>query len=369
MTVLLDARASRRPSGIANYAFALAREFGRLAPREVTPICHRRHARAVRDFGLEPWVTGRAVLDPSRLPDASVVHGPNYGALDHPTAARVVTIHDVGFLTLPECHPPGMPERLDALIRGSLHRVDAFVCDSRDTHDEFLNRYGVPPERCAVIPLGVDASRFRARDGRVLPSTLRLRYRLRRPYVLFVGAMVPRKDLVTLLEAFARIRPEHPDLELVIAGHKTRRWASDWPRVKAWLRGHPEDARRVRILNFVPSRDLPALYAHCAVVALTSLLEGFGLTVLEGLACGRPVVATRVGAVSEIGEDAVYYGEVRDADSIADALLAALRGDDRERRRRRGADIVARHSWRRTAEQTLDVYKAVAADRPPVEVA
>lgn len=364
MSALLDARAGRRPSGIAQYAFALAREFGRLAPREVTPICHRRHAPTMRRFGLEPWIAGRAALDSTRLPDASVVHGPNYHAPDHPRAARVVTIHDVGFLTLPQCHPPGMPERLDALIRESLHRVDAFVCDSRDTHDQFLNRYEVGPERCAVIPLGVDAARFRGGTGRDLPRMVRLRYGLRRPYVLFVGAMVPRKDLVTLLEAFAQVRAEHPELELVVAGHKTRRWASDWPRVKRWLREHRSDARRIRILNYVPSRDLPALYAHCAAVALTSLLEGFGLTVLEGLAAGRPVVATRAGAVPEIGQDAVYYAEVRDPDSVAEALLAALRGDDRERHLRRGAEIVARHTWRHTAEQTLDVYRAVAADRP-----
>jgi glycosyltransferase involved in cell wall biosynthesis len=369
VTVLLDARVSRRPSGIANYAFALAREFGRLAPREVTPLCYRRHAPVVRRFGLEPWIAGAGPLDPGRLPDASVVHGPNYRAPDHSGAARVVTIHDVGFLTLPECHPPGMPERLDALIRETLDDVDAFLCDSRSTRDEFLSRYDVAPERCAVVPLGVDAARFRGAQGRRRPTVLRVRYGLRRPYVLFVGAMVPRKDLVTLLEAFARIRPVHPDLELVIAGHKTKRWASDWPRVKRWLGEHRRHASRVRILNFVPSRDLPGLYAHCAVVALTSLLEGFGLTVLEGLACGRPVVATRVGAVPEVGEDAVYYGEARDPDSIADALLAALRGDDREQRRRRGAEIVARHSWRRTAEQTLDVYRAVAGHRPPVKVA
>jgi glycosyltransferase involved in cell wall biosynthesis len=180
--------------------------------------------------------------------------------------------------------------------------------------------------------------------------------------------MVPRKDLVTLLEAFALTRDEHRELDLVIAGHKTRRWASEWPRVKRWLAEHRALASSVRILNYVPSHHLPSLYAHCAVVALTSLLEGFGLTVLEGLASGRPVVATRVGAIPEVGGEAVYYGEARDPNSIADALLAALRGDDTDRRRQSAAEIVAQHSWRRTAERTLSVYRCVGEDRSPAAI-
>jgi glycosyltransferase involved in cell wall biosynthesis len=198
------------------------------------------------------------------------------------------------------------------------------------------------------------------------PRILRWRYRLQRPYLLFVGAMVPRKDLVTLLEAFRRVAPQHPDLELVVAGNKTRRWASDWPRVKAWLAEHPSVRRRVRILDYVPARDLPALYGHSAAVALTSLLEGFGMTVLEGLACARPVVAARAGAVPEVGRDALYYGDVRDPDSIAAALDAALADDDGDRRRRRAAEIVAEHSWRGTAERTLEIYRLVAGARGPV---
>jgi alpha-1,3-rhamnosyl/mannosyltransferase len=360
MTYLLDARIGRRPTGIANYTFALAREFGALAPHEVRPICRRRHLRAMRRLGLRPYATGAADLPVARVPAASVAHGPNYRPIEHVSARHVVTVHDLGFVTLPGCHPPGVPERLDAIMRSSVDAVDMFVCVSSDTRDALLDAYAVEPERCVVVHNGVDATRFRPASGTRRPRTLRWRYRLQRPYVLFVGAMVPRKDLLTLLEAFRRIATEHPDVELVVAGNKTRRWASDWPRVKGWLARHRDVRGRVRILDYVPARDLPAMYGHSAAVALTSLLEGFGMTVLEGLACGRPVVATRAGAVPEVGQDALYYGEVRDPDSIAAALDAALAGEDGDRRRRRAAEIVAEHSWRRTAERTLDVYRLVA---------
>jgi alpha-1,3-rhamnosyl/mannosyltransferase len=360
VTFLLDARTGRRPTGIANYTFALAREFGALAPHEVRPICHRRHRRTMERMGLRPYAAAAGDLPVARLPDATVAHGPNYRPVEHVSAGQVVTIHDLGFLTLPECHPPGMPERLDAIMQSSVDRVDMFVCVSSDTRDALLDAYGVEPGRCAVVHNGVDTTLFRPASRTRRPRTLRWRYRMERPYVLFVGAMVPRKDLVTLLEAFRRIATEHPDVELVVAGNKTRRWASDWPRVKAWLARHRDVRRRVRILDYVPARDLPALYGHSAAVALTSLLEGFGMTVLEGLACGRPVVATRAGAVPEVGQDAIYYGEVRDPDSIAAAIDAALADEDGDRRRRRAAEIVAEHSWRRTAERTLDVYRLVA---------
>src|SRR5205085_9053281 len=110
------------------------------------------------------------------------------------------------------------------------------------------------------------------------------------------------------------------------------RWASDWPHVEAWLGANPDLAPRVRILDYVPARDLPALYRGAAVVMLTSLLEGFGLPVLEGMAAGRPVVATRIGALPEVGRGAAYYGEVRDPASFATALSAALDGEDWSRR-------------------------------------
>ena len=363
MTFLLDARTGRRPTGIANYTFALAREFGALAPDDVRPICHRRHARAMSRLGLRPYAAAAGDLEASRLPAASVAHGPNYRPLEHGAAGKVVTIHDLGFLTLPECHPAGMSERLDAIMRSSAGTVDMFVCVSRDTRDALLDAYDVESERCTVVHNGVDSKRFRPLDGAPRSRVLRWRYRLERPYALFVGAMVPRKDLVTLLEAFRRIAPSHPELDLVVAGNKTRRWASDWPRVKRWLAEHPEVRRRVRVLDYVPDRDMPDLYGHSSVVTLTSLLEGFGMTILEGLACGRPVVATRTGAVPEVGQDAIYYGDVRDPDSIAAALGAALADEDGDRRRRRAAEIVAELSWRRTAEQTLDVYRLVAGRR------
>ena len=211
-----------------------------------------------------------------------------------------------------------------------------------------------------VVPLGVDSVRFSPAEAAGERESLRRRYKLDHPYVLFVGAMVPRKDVLTLVRAFALALPRLGDAQLVLAGNKTLRWASDWPKVSEWLDRHPDMAGRVQVLDYVAPRDLPALYRSSRVIALTSLLEGFGLTVLEGLACGRPVVATHNSSLVEVGGDAVYYGEVRDPESFAVAIEDAWNGVEWDRRSEQAGAIVAAHTWTRTAELTLDAYRQAA---------
>ena len=359
MRALLDARLGRKPSGIGTYVAQLATRLPALAPGEVRVICRPPYYRQFTLAGANPIVQLGGSRLRRRLPPFDLFHGPNYHtpAFDG-SVARVATIHDVGYLLLPECHPPGMPERLDALVRASLSETRMFVCDSEDTARTFADKYRVTWDRIAVTPLAVDSERFAPpADGTVVRRRLEREYGVRERYVLFVGAMVPRKDLRTLVEAWALVADEQPDLELVLAGNKSLRWASDWPHVDAWLRAHPQLADRVRVLDYVRHGDLPGLYQCASVVMLTSLLEGFGLTVLEGFAAGRPVVATRCSAIPEVGGDAAYYGEVRDPESFATALTAALGGEGLARRRELAREIVARHTWSRTAGLTLDAYR------------
>lgn len=359
MQVLFDARLGGKPSGIGTYVIELATRLPALAPDEIRVLCRPRHRRRFSWAGSRPVTQIRGSRPPRRLPPFDVFHGPNFHtpAFDR-RIARVATIHDVGYLLLPECHPPGMPERLDALVRGSLDATRMFLCDSQHTARTFAAAYDVEPERLAVTPLAVDSERFAPpADGIGLRRRLERGFGLNARYVLFVGAMVPRKDLRTLVRAWSLVAEEQPDLELVLAGNKTLRWASDWPHVEAWMQRHPALARRVRVLDYVPPGDLPALYQGAAVVMLTSLLEGFGLTVLEAFAAKRPVVATRSSAIPEVGGDAAYYGEARDPESFAGALRAALAGEGRARRRELAQQIVAEHTWNRTARLTLDAYR------------
>jgi glycosyltransferase involved in cell wall biosynthesis len=155
------------------------------------------------------------------------------------------------------------------------------------------------------------------------------------------------------------VRRARPELHLVLAGNKTRRWASDWPRVKEWMRANPGNARHVRVLNYVADACLPDLYRNAAACVSTTRWEGFGLTVLEGLAAGRPVVTSRVASIPEIAGDFVYYGEPRRPETYAEAILAALEEQDGERAER-GRLHAASFTWERTASQTLHMYRLAA---------
>ena len=358
MLALLDARLGRKPSGIGQYVVNLVEQLGRIGDGEVRAIAHRRHRARFRRFGVEPWSPPWTMAGHgAELPPTDVIHGPNFHAPRHPTAGAVATIHDLGYVTLPECHPPGMPERLDAIVRASLDRTALFLCDSRATMADFVDVYGVSEDRCRVVHLGVGEQFLTTTAAVGRPP-----YDLRSPYLLHVGAMVPRKDLGTLLESFRLLSGERPELSLVLAGHKTKRWASDWPKVERWLKEHRDLRSRVRVLNYVRDRDVPALYSHAAAVVTTSLLEGFGLTVLEGLASGAPVIASRSSAIPEVGGDVVYYGEIRRPETYAAAIDTALREHDDDAADR-GRAVARRYTWRATAQATLQAYREVAEDR------
>ena len=361
MQALLDARLGRRISGIGQYTLQLAEQLTRLAPDEVLCAVTARHRRALATAGRRPIVVAPTMDLAASAPRVDLVHGPNFHAPALPGARRVATVHDLGFISLPECHPPGMPERLDATIRHTLDDTSLFLCDSTWTQSQFVDYYAVEPERCCVVPLGV-SEQFSPNAGSPQPAVAARLIGIRQPYLLHVGAMVKRKDLGTLLRAFELAATEQPDLALVLAGNKTRRWASDWPTVRRWLQSNPRLRQRVRILGYVPAWLLPQLYRDASAVVSTSLLEGFGLTMLEGLASGVPVVATAGSAVEELAGEIGYFGQARDAESYAAAISSALRGD--LARRARGWELARRLTWRRTAELTLDAYRtAISAER------
>lgn len=360
MSLLLDARTGRKPTGIGQYVLALARELSMLDPERLVFASTRRHsadlvAAGARTVVVEDGEDLAAAFGSYRV---RLVHGPNYHAPHIGNAVRVATIHDLGFIDFPETQPLGMSERLDRIIRQTTRGTSMFLCDSQWTLERFQHRYHVDAARCAVVHLGI-SERFAPQVRS--PMSLGVRaHAIRRPYLLHVGAMIKRKDLGTLMRAFEIAARQHPDLNLVLVGNKTRRWASAWPEVRAWLRNHPRLRLRVRVLNYVPDRDMPALYSGAAVIVSTSLLEGFGLTILEGLASGVPVVATEGSAVSEVAGDHPFYGIARDAESYANAITRAL--DAPEARRAAGVTHASQYTWRATATRTLAVYDRVLSD-------
>jgi glycosyltransferase involved in cell wall biosynthesis len=262
------------------------------------------------------------------------------------SAPLVVTIHDVAFLH----QPSHFTRRGHRFFRRGLELArrdaDLILCPSETTADD-CGRHGFDRARVRVVPMGID--RPVATKDEI--EEVRDRHGLWRPYLLWVGTIEPRKNLVRLIEAFATL--DH-DLDLALAGPAG--WNQDLERLLAGMRD------RVRILGFVPERDLAALYGGATVFCFPSLLEGFGFPVLEAMAQGTPVVTSSGTSTEEIAGGAAVLVDPRDTDSIADGIRSVL--DDESlavKLSEGGPGRAARFSWERTAEELVNVYREVAA--------
>lgn len=272
------------------------------------------------------------------------------------TYAAVVTVHDLAPLRWPE-HYLRTPwanagHRWQYALAA---RANAIIAPSRATKDDVVARLRVPEERVHVIPEAVDSD-FAPPARDEAHRVVRERLGVAR-YVLYVGQFDPRKNMDALLGAFARAAERDPELRLVIVGQLGK--LASFLNAALARAGAARD--RVVVTGHVDDTMLATLYAGAECLLHASLLEGFGLTPLESLAAGTPVVAYRAGAVAEVVADAGLLVDEGDADALGDALLRFL-GDDAlaTSLRARAKPRAAEFSWDRAAADTLALYRAVS---------
>ena len=315
---------------------------------------------------IVPWNAARRFTRWLDLPYArlatrlglDVVHHPNqFGGLALPRSVRqVASLHDLTPLQHPEWHRASRVLRHRVLLPRALARADAVVVDAPRTRDELVEAGLAERSRVTVVPLGV-APRFRPASASGRPAPVA---GLPGPYVLSVGTLEPRKNLETLFEAVRRLHERGTRVGLVIAGRPGWRWRDPRldPRFASLL-------ACTHVLRDVPDDELPGLYAGAAAVACPSWSEGFGLPVLEALACGVPVVASDRVPAADLVPDLALRVPPDAPGELADALHRALHDDALRRRVAERASHVARDfSWDRTALATLEVYRRVAAGSP-----
>ncbi len=282
-------------------------------------------------------------------------HSPDFVLPPVWRARTALTVHDLSFLRLPECSSPHLLAYLMSAVPRSIARADVLLADSESTRRDLIELLDVPEDRVFVVYAGVEG-RFRP-DPAPDDAARRERHALRRPYILGVGTLQPRKNYARLIRAFHILVQEHGvPHDLVIAGG--RGWLYDDVFAAIAELGLEE---RVRVLGFVDDNDLPALYRGADVFAFPSLYEGFGIPVLEAMGCGTPVVTSNVSSLPEVAGDAALQIPPDDVDALADALWRSI-GDTalRESHRTRGFERVARFTWRRAAEDLIGIYARVA---------
>jgi glycosyltransferase involved in cell wall biosynthesis len=366
--VSLDASAIPDPAGGAGrYVLALAEALSRRDDVELTVVGRagdeRRwpppvEAGAPRQRPLRlAWEQAGLPLLLRRL-DVDVHHGPHYTMPLAAPVPTVVTVHDLSFFTHPEWHQRTKVALFTSAIRMAARRASAIVAVSQATAALLADRVKLRAP-VHVVPHGVDHQRFSPQDagdgaGAAADAAVLDRLGLHAPYVAFLGTLEPRKDVPTLVRAFDRVAGRRPELTLVLAG--ARGWGAR--AVDAAVAG-AACRDRIRRPGYVPEDDIAAFLRGAAAVAYPSLEEGFGLPVLEALACGAPVVTTSGTVMEEVASGAAVLAGPGDPRSLAEALDAALSGEGGDDRRRLGLEVAARHTWDASAAAHADVYRSV----------
>lgn len=304
---------------------------------------------------------GSAVPHPGRHPDQDgldLFHTTSFtdtGFFDGPV---LFTVHDLTFLTHPGYHR--VINRAHCL-RSTLRAVwqDAMLAvDSQATADEVRRWFHVPAERMQVV-YPAPSSVFVALEGENLAAAKRRladRFGIEGPFVLSVGTLEPRKNVARLIEAYSGLEPDlQASTPLVLVGD------GGWKQRAVFTADWPESVRR---LGKVDEQDLVALYNAASVVAYPSLVEGFGLPVVEAMACGTPVLTSNVSSLVEVGGDAALCVDPVDVSAIRRGLESLLRdGSLRRRCREAGFRHAARFSWRQAADQVIGIYREMARAR------
>jgi glycosyltransferase involved in cell wall biosynthesis len=295
------------------------------------------------------WTHARLSWELLRRPRPDVLFVPAHVLpLVHPLPS-VVTLHDLGYRHFPEAHPPGQRRYLDWSTRFSARGASLVVADSQATRRDLARFYSIHEDKIRVVYPGRDES-LRPSD----PRPVRARYGLPEDYILHVGTLQPRKNLLRLIEAAERLAREHPGLQLVLAGRP------------GWLSGPILERARaspsvVRLLDYVPDGDLAGLYSGARVFAFPSLYEGFGFPVLEAMACGTPVVCAGTSSLPELAGEAALLVDPADTDDLAHALGRALRDDSlRATLIALGRAQAQRFSWGQAAAGVMAVLEEAA---------
>ncbi|NPA92006.1 MAG: glycosyltransferase family 4 protein [Chloroflexi bacterium] len=315
-------------------------------------------------------------LPRAALADAvDVLHVPYWGSALVRRVPTVVTVHDLIPMLLLAYRGGLLVRTYTRLVAEGARRADMVLTDSQASRRDIRRYLKVPPERVRAVPLAVDGMYRRVTDEERL-SYVQEKYRLPPRFLLYLGGFDQRKNVTTLLQAFAALvltveqAAEEAketedvlsvlDVKLVVAGRLPARDTRFFPDprkiVQAFgIRDH------VRFIGWVDEEDKPALYTLAEALVFPSLYEGFGLPVLEAMACGTPVIAANAASLPELVGDAGLLVAPRDVEGLAEAMLQVLTDPSlKEELSRRAMDKALRFTWEEVARATLDAYDWVA---------
>lgn len=282
-----------------------------------------------------------------------IFHFPHFYSLFFCACKGVVTIHDLIFSIFPA--ETSMPGRLyyNLMIKHSLKIAKKIIAVSHNTKRDIMNFFGIPDAKIEVIYEGIDKI-FHPIDDRVVLENIKQKYNIDAQFILYVGLKKPHKNLSRLIRAFGLWKRSGRKGKLVIVGKEDVRYSLK-PLVEEFGLNN-----EVVFTGYIPREDLVLLYNAAEIFVFPSLYEGFGLPVLEAMACGKPIIASNCSSLPEIVGDCAVLINPYDIEEMANVIKVVL--DDEKLKRdlsQKALDRSKFFSWSKCAEQTIDVYESV----------
>lgn len=360
---LLSGQAGYRSAGIHGYIFNLLAHLPSAAPPDWNFTALVGRGNPHRFEGVSPrysrWSTEspmrrivwEQLAQPWQLGQFDLYHALAFVSPVLANPPAVVTVYDLSFIHYPEVLSAARRLYLRLFTALSCRRARRVIAISHSTARDVAETLNIAPQKIDVVACGYDATRYKPLPHSEVEA-FKLRNSLPDRFWLFVGTLEPRKNLVTLLDAYASL-PRMDRLPLVLAGGKGWQYDDIFERVERY-----QLSGEVFFPGFIPTEDLPLWYNSAEVFIYPSVFEGFGLPVLEAMACARPVIVSDASSLPEVVGDAGLKVPPRSVEAWAESLRRAAHDADwRQQSAQRGINEAARYSWRVTAQNTISSYQ------------
>lgn len=267
---------------------------------------------------------------------------------------KIVTVHDLFFMDFPRMIDREVRKNFVSKIKNSLLEADGIVAVSQFTRNQLLERFAIEEKKVKVIYHGLDP-KFKTDISPDEIEKIKKVYSLSPSFILFVGAIEPRKNLLNLIEALKIIHKKYKKIPLVIVG----RISQDYKNLEKKIKQNKLESW-IKMMGYLPDNEVRVFYRLASLLAFPSFCEGFGLPLIEAMASSLPVATSQASAMPEIAQDAALFFHPEDPEDIADKIIIALKNEDlRETLKARGRKRVLDFDWGTTAAETLSFYRDI----------